>query len=80
MLEAVTKIVEGTHICFLWNITLERVQRTKNGMWAIPAAGKVLWETMMQIADKYIGRRQGAVSQWVALRSIFEFCSQEQEL
>ena len=42
MLEAVTKIVEGTHICILWNITLERAQRTKNGMWAIPAAGKVV--------------------------------------
>ena len=66
------------HLGLLWNFMGKKSQRTNNGMWSTPAAGEVLRESGMQKSNKYTGRRQGTVYQWVDQRNIFEMCAQEQ--
>ena len=77
MSAAMEKMVEGTHTGFLRQITGKRAQRNADETWVTPAAGEVLETAGTQSAATYIGRRQGMVAQWVALRPIFEVCARE---
>lgn len=67
-----TRMVEGTLVGFLQDITGNRMRRTKNGMWETPAAGGVLRESGMETLATYIGIRQVMVYHWVALLPIFK--------
>ena len=68
------RVVEGTHVVLLRKIKGKRSRRTTYGTWETPAAVEVLRAAGMHMSVTYIGRRKGAVEQWVALRPIFEVC------
>ena len=71
------RTMEGTHTGFLRQITGKRAQRKPCGMW-VTLREKVVWEASgTQSKMTYIGRRQGTVIHWVALRPIFEVCAGE---
>ena len=64
------RTVEGTHTGFLGHIAGKRERWKADGVWVTPRA-EVVWEAAgTQSAMTYIGRRQGMVSQWVALSPI----------
>ena len=70
--------VYGKHTAFLQQIMRKQSRQNPYGTWVISALGEMMGEEGVQLAAMYIGRRQGEVSQWVALRSIFEVCAREQ--
>ena len=61
------RMVESTHVGFLFNITGKRVRRQADGLWETSAAKEVLRVARMQSATTYIGRRKATVAQWVSL-------------
>ena len=67
-------MVEGAHTSFLHQITGKPVRCSTYSKWVITATGEVQEAAGMYLAAAYIGRRQGGVDQWVALRPIFESC------
>ena len=66
------KTVEGTHTGFLRQITGKREWWRVDSTWFTQVADEVWEEAGTWSETNYIGRRQGAVAQWVALQSIFE--------
>ena len=67
--------VEGSHMGFLSHITVDRALRKVEGIWETSRAVLVREAAGTQLVMTYIGRQQGMVSQWVALRPIFEVCA-----
>ena len=78
MSEAMTRMVEGTHVNFLRNITDKRARISTDRMRETPATRDVLRESGMQTADTYIGHGQRKVVQWVDLIPIFKVCALHQ--
>ena len=58
ILEAMTKIVEGTQVGFLRKIQGKRSQRTTHKAWATLVTGEVLQEFGIHTSATYIGCRQ----------------------
>ena len=71
MFNATIRIVGGTHIILLRDITGNSLWRNIYGTWATPTTREMLKSSGMYTSFIYIGRRQGAVAQWVVLRLIF---------
>ena len=71
------RMVESTHVGFLFNITGKRVRRQADGLWETSAAKEVLRVARMQSATTYIGRRKATVAQWVSLKLLLEVCAWE---
>ena len=69
---AMKRKVEVTYTGFLQQITGKRERKNPDETWVTLVVGEVMGEAGMQLAATYIGRRQGTVDQWVALRRIFE--------
>ena len=70
--EVMTRTVEGTHISFLRQITVNRAQINTDGTWDTPEAVKLLRSSGIQTLTTYINHRQVTVVQRVALIPIFE--------
>ena len=56
------RMVEGTYTGFLQYITGKGAQRNPYGPWVTSVAGVVWGAVGMQLADTYIGRRQGTIA------------------
>ena len=56
------RMVEGTYTGFLQYITGKWAQRNPYGPWVTSVAGVVWGAVGMQLADTYIGRRQGTIA------------------
>ena len=69
------KTVEGTHIGFLRQITGKQERWKAYSTRFILVVEEVREAARTRSETNYIGRRQEAVAQWVALQSIFEFCA-----
>ena len=52
-----------------------KARRNTDRTWETTVTTEVLRVSGIQTSAIYIGRRQGIVDQWVALRTIFEFCA-----
>ena len=74
---AIKRKVEITQKVFLWKTMGKQVRRKEDKKWEKPKAEVVREAAGTQSAMIYIGRRQGTVAQWVALRPIFEVCTGE---
>ena len=62
---------------FLRQVKRKKAKRLKDGSWKKAAANIVLQSAGNQPLQTYIGRRKAAVTEWVALRTIFEVCTKE---
>ena len=62
------RMVESTHVGFLFNITGKRVRWQADRLWETSAAKEVLRVARMQSATTYIGRRKATVAQWVSFK------------
>ena len=67
--------MEGAHTGFMRKTTGKRARQKVDRTWVNPGAELVLEATGNQSVMADIGRRQGAVDQWVMLRPIFEVCT-----
>ena len=70
--------VEGTHTGFLQQIMGNREIQNPDREWVKPVVGEVLGSAGMQSVTLYIGYSHGTLSQWVALRPIFDVCVRDQ--
>ena len=77
LLASMKKMVEGANMGFLSQITGNQERRIMRYMWATLALGEVQETSGTQYYVTYIGHREGTVSQWVALRTIFRVCTME---
>ena len=72
LLAAMERTAEGTQSGFLQQIRGKRARRRADRTWFTTAAEEVREAAGTQSVTTYIGRRQGTVVQWVALRPVFE--------
>ena len=77
LLDSMYKTVQGVHTGFFRQITGKWECHITGRMWVTPAVGGVREEMGTQLVATYIGRRQWAVAQCVALRLIFEVCASQ---
>ena len=75
LLYVMIRMVESTHVGFLFNITGKRLRRQADGLWETPAAKEVLQTVGIQSSATYIGTWQATVAKWVALRPLLEVCT-----
>ena len=66
------KNLEGVHVEFLIQVTVNMPKRQRDKTWIIMAAESVLKEAGTQTLGTYIDKRQATVVEWVALRPILE--------
>ena len=77
ILASIAKRIEGMHTEFLNIVTGNRVKILGDGTWEKPGV-EVIREAAGTQSDRVcIEQRQATVTQWVALRSLFEVCSRE---
>ena len=69
--------VEGTHTGLLKKKTGNQAQKKAYRTWVTPKAEVLLEAAGTHSEMPYIGRRQGTVAQWVALRPISEVSARE---
>ena len=80
MLEAMTRMVELTHVVLLRYITGKRAWRNTDRTWETPLAREVLKANGIHTAATYNGHRQGALTQWMIQQPIFEVYAQDKGL
>ena len=73
----IDRIVEGTHIRFLRQITGKQARRTVEGMWVTPKVEVVQESLGSQSVMAYIGRTHETVAQWMEMCPIFDVCVRE---
>ena len=73
----IDRIVEGTHIRFLRQITGKQARRTVEGMWVTPKVEVVQESLGSQSVMAYIGRTHETVAQWMEMCPIFDVCENE---
>ena len=78
MLSVTERMLVGTHTGFLQQITGKWARQKPDRTFVTPSEGEVLGGVGMKSAATYLGHRQGVVSQWVALRPIFEVFEMDQ--
>ena len=69
--------MEGIHTGLLRKITEKRARLQRDGESETPGAEGIREAAGTQSARTYKGRRQETVTQWVALRTLFEGCAIE---
>ena len=72
MSEEMEKTVQGAHTSFLYQITGNWVRRNTGRTWVTPSSRGVGEVAVINSEATYIGRRQGTMAQWVALRPTFK--------
>ena len=75
LLAAIERKSEVSHTCFLQHITGKQAPWLAYGTWKMPRTEVVQEAAGTNSVMTYIGRQQTPVTQWVALRTIFEVCA-----
>ena len=69
--------LEGVHVRLLRYMTKLNKKRLKESLWRKVAEDKVLQGAGKKMLQTYLERRQATVTEWVALRYIFEVCARD---
>ena len=67
--------LEEVYMGFLRQVTKSKEKRLRDRLWWKAASNKVIQGVETQPLQTYLNRRQVTVTEWVALRPIFDVCA-----